>query len=82
VTALPSDATRDDCTRSALAQIKHLLSQERARLLALARKSDVPHAEARVDNAFREVEHQLGVMETAAAPAVDSDASNGGNHAR
>ena len=70
MTALPSDRTADDCT--ALAQIKRLLAQERARLLALAKKSDVPHAEARVANACREVEHQLGVMETAAgviAPA-------------
>lgn len=72
MTALPSDATRDNCTRTALAQIKALLAQERARLLALAKKSDVPHAEARVANACREVAHHIGVMETAAgvvAPA-------------
>lgn len=73
MTALPSDRTADDCT--ALAQIKRLLAQERARLLALAKKSDVPHAEARVANACREVEHQLGVMETAATRA-DADASD------
>lgn len=67
MTALPSD-------RTALAQIKRLLAQERARLLALAKKSDVPHAEARVANACREVAHQLGVMETAAGVVVPAPA--------
>ena len=74
MTALPSDRTADDCTRTALSQIKRLLAQERARLLALAKKSDVPHAEARVANACREVAHQLGVMETAAGVGADAPA--------
>lgn len=75
MTALSSDRTLDDCTRTALAQIKHLLAQERARLVKLASKSDVPHASERVDRACREVEHQLGVMETAATQAKQVDAS-------